>query len=170
MYINSPGGVVTSGMAIYDCMQLIPCPIETWCVGMAASMGSLLLTAGSPGCRNALPNAQIMIHQPLGGAQGQATDIMIAVSRIKKKCIFLDILGVFMIFDVLFFQAKNIERTKKRLTDTYVTHNAVGKTYEEFFNAMERDNYMTSQEAKEFGIIDSVPEMTVPKPRPDLEE
>ena len=98
MYINSPGGVVTSGMAIYDCMQLIPCPIETWCVGMAASMGSLLLTAGSPGCRNALPNAQIMIHQPLGGAQGQATDIMIAVSRIKKKCIFLDILGVFMIF------------------------------------------------------------------------
>ena len=70
----------------------------------------------------------------------------------------------------MFFQAKNIERTKKRLTDTYVTHNAVGKTYEEFFNAMERDNYMTSQEAKEFGIIDSVPEMTVPKPRPDLEE
>jgi len=79
MYINSPGGVVTSGMAIYDCMQLISCPVETWCLGNAASMGSLLLTAGSPGCRYALPNAQIMIHQPLGGAQGQATDILIAV-------------------------------------------------------------------------------------------
>ena len=82
MYINSPGGVVTAGMAIYDCMQLIPCPVETWCLGNAASMGSLLLTAGSPGCRYALPNAQIMIHQPLGGAQGQATDILIAVSRL----------------------------------------------------------------------------------------
>merc|ERR1711962_496953 len=144
IYINSPGGMVTAGMAIYDCMQLIPSPIETWCVGRAASMGSLLLTAGSPGCRYALPNAEIMIHQPLGGAQGQATDIMIA--------------------------AKNIERMKKRLTDVYVTHNAVGKTYEDFFNAMERDNYLTSEEAKEWGIIDNVPQMTVPKPRPDVEE
>jgi len=84
MYINSPGGVVTSGMAIYDCMQLISCPVETWCLGNAASMGSLLLTAGSPGCRYALPNAQIMIHQPLGGAQGQATDILIAAKNIDR--------------------------------------------------------------------------------------
>ena len=80
IYINSPGGVVTSGMAIYDCMQLIPSPIETWCLGQAASMGSLLLTAGTPGQRYALPNSRIMIHQPSGGAQGQATDIMIQVT------------------------------------------------------------------------------------------
>lgn len=144
MYINSPGGVVTAGMAIYDCMQLISCPVETWCLGNAASMGSLLLTAGSPGCRYALPNAQIMIHQPLGGAQGQATDILIA--------------------------AKNIDRMKKTLTQTYVTHNAKDKTYEEFFNAMERDNFMTAQEALDFGIIDKIPEMTVPKPRPEILE
>ena len=170
VYINSPGGVVTSGMAIYDCMQMIPSPIETWCLGQAASMGSLLLTAGTPGQRFALPNARIMIHQPSGGAQGQATDILI--------------------------QAAEIERMKKDLTQIYVTHNAKEKTYDDFYQALgrgqinfffdsrthlkfnwnfavfslivpnnkERDNFMSSQEALDFGIIDNVPEMTVPKP------
>ena len=94
IYINSPGGVVTSGMAIYDCMQLIPSPIETWCLGQAASMGSLLLTAGTPGQRYALPNSRIMIHQPSGGAQGQATDIMIQVTfDMSVKIIWWKILG-----------------------------------------------------------------------------
>jgi len=144
IYINSPGGVVTSGMAIYDCMQLIPSPIETWCLGQAASMGSLLLTAGTPGQRYALPNSRIMIHQPSGGAQGQATDIMI--------------------------QAEEIIKMKKSLTNIYVTHNAKDKTYDEFYNALERDNFLTAHEAVDFGIIDQVPEMTVPKPRIQEEE
>merc|ERR1711970_472158 len=139
IYINSPGGVVTSGMAIYDCMQLIPSPIETWCLGQAASMGSLLLTAGTPGQRYALPNSRIMIHQPSGGAQGQATDILI--------------------------QAAEIEKMKKTLTQIYVTHNSKEKTYEDFYQALERDNFMSADQAMDFGLIDCVPSMTVPKPK-----
>lgn len=144
MYINSPGGVITSGMAIYDCMQLISNPIETTCVGQAASMGSVLLTAGTPGLRSALPNSKVMIHQPLGGAQGQASDIMI--------------------------QAEEIIKTKERLTDIYVTHNTKGKTNEEFVTALDRNNWMTADEAVDFGLIDTVPSMTVPKPRIQTEE
>ena len=93
MYINSPGGVITSGMAIYDCMQLISNPIETTCVGQAASMGSVLLTAGTPGLRSALPNSKVMIHQPLGGAQGQASDIMIQVKLNNNLIIVMNFLS-----------------------------------------------------------------------------
>jgi len=129
-YINSPGGTVTSGMAMYDTMQYINPEITTIVMGQAASMGSLLAQAGSPGKRFMLPSARHMIHQPLGGAQGQASDIEI--------------------------RAKEIVRIKKELTDIYVKHNSVGKTYEEFEAAMDRDNFMNAQEALEFGLVDEI--------------
>ena len=128
LYINSPGGVVTSGLAIYDTMQFIKPPVSTLCTGQAASMGSLLLTAGAKGMRYALPNARIMVHQPSGGFQGQVTDIMI--------------------------HAKEVEALKRRLNEIYVHH--TGNTYEEIEQALERDNFMTSETAKEFGLIDQV--------------
>ena len=127
-YINSPGGVVTSGLAIYDTMQYIRPNVSTVCIGQAASMGSLLLTAGEKGKRFALPNARIMVHQPSGGAQGQATDIEI--------------------------QAREILALRARLNNMYVEH--TGQTLEVIERAMERDKYMTAQESKEFGLIDEV--------------
>jgi len=127
-YINSPGGVVTSGLSIYDTMQFIRCPVTTLCVGQAASMGSLLLTAGEPGHRFALPNARIMVHQPSGGFQGQATDILI--------------------------HAREIEALKKRLNEIYVKH--TGRDYDTIHQALERDNFMTADAAKDFGLIDEV--------------
>jgi ATP-dependent Clp protease protease subunit len=127
-YINSPGGVVTSGLAIYDTMQYIRPPVSTVCIGQAASMGSLLLTAGASGKRFSLPNARIMIHQPSGGAQGQATDIEI--------------------------QAREILALRARLNNIYVHH--TGQSLDVIENVMERDKYMTAGEAKEFGLIDEV--------------
>ena len=127
-YINSPGGVITSGMAIYDTMQYIKCDVATICVGMAASMGAFLLSAGAKGKRMALPNAEIMIHQPSGGAQGQATDIQI--------------------------QAKRIEQIKRKLNEILAAN--TGKSYEQIAADTERDNFMTAQEAVEYGIIDKV--------------
>ena len=129
-YINSPGGVVTSGLSIYDTMQLIRCPVTTVCIGQAASMGSLLLTAGAKDMRFALPNARIMVHQPSGGYQGQVTDILI--------------------------HAKEVESLKKRLNEIYVKH--TGRPYEDIHNALERDNFMTADQAREFGLIDKVME------------
>ena len=128
MYINSPGGVVTSGLAIYDTMQFIRPPVSTLCVGQAASMGSLLMTAGAKDMRFALPNARIMVHQPSGGFQGQATDILI--------------------------HAKEVESLKRRLSEIYVKH--TGRSYDDIHNALERDNFMTADQAKEFGLIDKV--------------
>ena len=129
-YINSPGGVVTAGLAIYDTMQYIRSPVSTVCIGMAASMGSLLLTAGAKGKRFALPNSQVMIHQPSGGAQGQATDSAI--------------------------QAREILKTRERLNKMYVHH--TGQSIEEIEKNMERDTYLTAEEAKAFGLIDEVVE------------
>lgn len=128
MYINSPGGVITSGMAIYDTMRYIKPDVQTVCIGQAASMGALLLTAGAKGKRFALPNARIMIHQPLGGAQGQATDIEI--------------------------QAKEILRMKE-LTSKIISE-TTGKTMKQVKKDTERDNFMTAEEAKEYGLIDRV--------------
>ncbi|XP_001352265.2 ATP-dependent Clp protease proteolytic subunit [Drosophila pseudoobscura] len=128
LYINSPGGVVTAGLAIYDTMQYVKPPIATWCVGQACSMGSLLLAAGAPGMRYSLPNARIMIHQPSGGAQGQATDILI--------------------------HAEEIIKIKRQLTSIYVKH--AKNSYEEMCQRMERDHFMTPDEAKVLGIIDHV--------------
>jgi ATP-dependent Clp protease protease subunit len=128
MYVNSPGGVVTSGMAIYDTMQYIKSPVSTICIGQAASMGALLLCAGEAGKRYALPNARIMIHQPLGGAQGQATDIEI--------------------------QANEILRIKKRLNDILVHH--TGQPLEKIQADTERDYFMTADEALKYGIIDEI--------------
>ncbi|WP_439817832.1 ATP-dependent Clp protease proteolytic subunit [Zavarzinia sp. CC-PAN008] len=128
IYINSPGGVVTSGMAIYDTMQYIRPRISTLCIGQAASMGSLLLAAGSPGMRYALPNSRIMLHQPSGGAQGQATDIEI--------------------------HAREILATRARLNGIYVKH--TGKSLPEIEQALERDNFLSADAAKEFGIVDQV--------------
>lgn len=128
MYINSPGGVVTSGMAIYDTMQYIRAPVSTVCIGQAASMGSLLLTAGEKGMRFALPNARIMVHQPSGGFQGQASDI----ER----------------------QAQEILDMRARLNKIYVTH--TGQTLRKIEDALERDTFMTSEQAKDFGLIDTV--------------
>ncbi len=128
LYINSPGGSVTAGLAIYDTMQFVKCPVTTYCVGQAASMGAVLLAAGSPGKRFALPNARIMIHQPWGGAQGQATDISI--------------------------QAQEILRLRDRLNEILASH--CGKTVEDISKATDRDNFMSSEEAKKFGLIDSV--------------
>jgi len=128
LYIDSPGGVITSGMAIYDTMQYIKCDVSTICIGMAASMGAFLLAGGTKGKRFALPNSQIMIHQPSGGAQGQATDIEIA--------------------------AKNIIKVKEQLN--HILAENTGKTYEEIVADTERDNFMSAQEAKEYGLIDDV--------------
>jgi ATP-dependent Clp protease, protease subunit len=127
-YINSPGGVVTFGLSIYDTMQFIRCPVSTLCVGQAASMGSLLLCAGAKGSRFALPNARIMVHQPSGGFQGQATDILI--------------------------HAREIEALKRRLNEIYVRH--TGRDLAAVEHALERDNFMTADAAKEFGLIDEV--------------
>ena len=129
-FINSPGGVVTAGMAIYDTMQFIKPDVATVVMGQACSMGSLLATAGAPGKRKMLPNARHMIHQPSGGAGGQATDMEIQVKEILKM--------------------------KQNLTQIYVNHNSKGKTFEEFYNAMERDNFMSAQEALDFGLIDEI--------------
>ena len=129
-YINSPGGTVTSGMAMYDTMQYIKPDVSTIVMGQAASMGSFLANAGAPGKRYMLPGARHMIHQPLGGASGQASDIQI--------------------------RANEIIRIKKELTEAYVKHNTKGKTYEEFEAAMDRDNFMTSQEALDFGLVDEI--------------
>lgn len=129
-YINSPGGVVTSGMAMYDTMQYIKPEVSTVCIGQAASMGSLLLTAGAKGKRFSLPSARIMIHQPSGGAQGQATDIEI--------------------------QAKEILRLRAYLNNVYVKH--TGRKLADIEKAMERDNFMSAEEAKKFGLIDEVVE------------
>ena len=128
LYINSPGGSVSAGMAIYDTMQYIKCDVSTICVGMAASMGAFLLSGGTKGKRMALPNAEIMIHQPSGGAQGQATDINIV--------------------------AEHISRIKKKL-NTILAENT-GQPLEVIEADTERDNYMTAEEAKEYGIIDAV--------------
>ncbi len=127
-YINSPGGVVTAGLAILDTMNYIKCPVSTVCMGQACSMGSLLLTCGEKGRRFALPNARVMIHQPSGGFQGQATDMEIHV--------------------------KEILAIKKRLNQIYVEQ--TGKPLKTIEQAMERDNFMTAEEAKEFGLIDAV--------------
>lgn len=128
MYINSPGGVVTSGMAIYDTMQFIRPPVSTLCTGQAASMGSLLLAAGEKDMRFALPNARIMVHQPSGGFQGQATDIML--------------------------HAQEILAMKKRLNEIYVKH--TGQPLKKIEEALERDNFLTAEAAKEFGLVDRV--------------
>lgn len=128
MYINSPGGVVTAGMAIHDTMQYIRPKVGTVCIGQAASMGSFLLASGEPGMRVALTNARVMIHQPSGGAQGQATDIAI--------------------------QAKEILRIRENMNGLYAKY--TGKKTEEIEKAMERDNFMTAEEAKAFGLIDEV--------------
>ena len=128
MYINSPGGVVTSGMAIYDTMQYIRAPVATLCIGQAASMGSLLLAAGESGMRFALPNARIMVHQPSGGFQGQASDI----ER----------------------HAQEILDMRARLNKIYVTH--TGQTLRKIEDALERDTFMTAEQAKDFGIVDEV--------------
>lgn len=127
-YINSPGGIVSSGLAIYDTMQYIRPKVSTLCIGQAASMGSLLLSAGEPGMRFALPNARVMVHQPSGGAQGQATDIEI--------------------------QAREIIRLRHRLNEIYVTH--TGQTIESVEDALERDNFMSADEAQKWGLIDQV--------------
>jgi len=128
MYINSPGGVVTSGMAIYDTMQYVKCPVSTVCIGQAASMGSLLLCAGAEGMRIALPNARVMVHQPSGGFRGQASDI----ER----------------------HAKDILAMKKRLNEIYVKH--TGQKYATIEKTLDRDHFMTAEEAKDFGLVDHV--------------
>ncbi|WP_339332789.1 ATP-dependent Clp protease proteolytic subunit [uncultured Maricaulis sp.] len=128
MYINSPGGVVSAGLGIYDTMQYIRSPVSTMCLGMAASMGSLLLTAGEKDMRFAAPNARIMVHQPSGGFRGQASDI----ER----------------------HAADIQKIKRRLNEIYVHH--TGRTYEEIETALDRDNFMSAQEALEFGLVDKV--------------
>jgi len=128
LYINSPGGVVTSGLAMYDTMQYIRAPVHTLCMGTARSMGSFLLMAGEPGRRMALPNSSILIHQPLGGYQGQASDILI--------------------------HAEEIKRIKYRMTTLYAKHCA--KTYDEFERAMDRDRFMTPEEALKWGLIDRI--------------
>ena len=128
LYINSPGGMVTAGMAIYDTMQYIKCDVSTICIGMAASRGAVLLAGGAKGKRFALPNAEIMIHQPSGGAKGQATEIQIA--------------------------AENILKTKKKLNEILAAN--TGKSYEQVAADTERDNYMSAQEAVEYGLIDSI--------------
>jgi ATP-dependent Clp protease, protease subunit len=128
LYINSPGGVVTSGMAMYDTMHFIRAPVHTLCMGTARSMGSFLLMAGQPGERAALPNSSILIHQPLGGFQGQASDMLI--------------------------HADEIRRTKHRMTRLYAKH--CGRSYEELEQAMDRDHFMTAEEALEWGLIDKI--------------
>ena len=138
-YINSPGGIVTAGLAIYDTMSYVRPDISTVCIGQAASMGSLLLAAGTEGKRFALPNSRIMIHQPSGGAQGQATDIEI--------------------------QAREILALRQRLNDIYVKH--TGQSLDVIETAVERDRYMTPDEAREFGIVD---EVVISRPQPEGED
>ncbi len=128
LYINSPGGSVTAGMAIYDTMQFVKCDVSTICIGMAASMGAFLLAGGAKGKRFCLPNAEVMIHQPLGGAQGQATEIEIA--------------------------AKHILHTKEKLNKMLAEN--TGRPYEDICAATERDNWMTAEEAKDYGLVDEV--------------
>ncbi|HZO21571.1 MAG TPA: ATP-dependent Clp protease proteolytic subunit [Steroidobacteraceae bacterium] len=128
LYINSPGGVVTSGFAIYDTMQWVKCPIWTVCIGMAGSMGSFLLMAGARAQRIALPNATILLHQPSGGFQGQASD----VER----------------------HAEDIVKTKRRMTQLYATH--CGRTYEEVEKVLDRDRFMSAEEARDWGLVDHV--------------
>jgi len=130
LYINSPGGSVTAGMAIYDTMQFIRCDVQTIVMGQACSMGSLLSTAGATGKRMILPNARHMIHQPSGGASGQATDIQI--------------------------QAREIQKMKEYLTTIYVKHNSRGKTFEQLSADMERDFFMSAQEALDYGLVDKI--------------
>jgi ATP-dependent Clp protease protease subunit len=130
MYINSPGGSVTAGMAIYDCMQFIGPDVHTIVMGQACSMGSLLAQSGSPGKRFILPNARHMIHQPSGGARGQATDMLIQVNEIMEM--------------------------KRNLTNIYVHHNSKGKTFEQLMTDMERDNYMSAQQALDYGLVDKI--------------
>ncbi|MCV6823916.1 MULTISPECIES: ATP-dependent Clp protease proteolytic subunit [Halocynthiibacter] len=133
MYINSPGGVVTSGLSIYDTMQYIKPKVSTLCVGQAASMGSLLLAAGAPGMRFSLPNSRIMVHQPSGGYQGQATDIMI--------------------------HAQETQKLKDRLNNIYVKH--TGQKLKAVVDGLERDNFMSAEEAKDWGLIDEIVENRV---------
>ncbi len=128
LYINSPGGLVTAGLAVYDTMQYIRCDVATLCIGQAASMGSLLLAAGAKGKRFCLPNARVMTHQPSGGYQGQASDIEI--------------------------HAREILNVKKRLNNIYVQH--TGRTMDEIDAKLERDTFMTAEEAQVFGIVDEV--------------
>ncbi|VDM06707.1 unnamed protein product [Wuchereria bancrofti] len=128
MYIMCPGGSVTAGLGIYDTMQYISAPVATWCIGQAASMGSLLLSAGAKGMRTSLPNARIMVHQPSGGAEGQASDILI--------------------------RAEEIGRLKTRLNNIYAVH--TGQNIEIIEEALDRDRYMSPEEAKQFGIIDQI--------------
>lgn len=128
LYINSPGGSVTAGLAIYDTMQFLTCDVNTYCIGQAASMGAVLLAAGTTGKRYALPNARIMIHQPWGGVQGQASDISI--------------------------QAKEILRLKDRLNEILSKH--TGKSVEDISKSTDRDNFMSADEAKAFGLVDQV--------------
>jgi ATP-dependent Clp protease protease subunit len=130
LFINSPGGVVTAGMSIYDTMQFIKPDVSTYVMGQACSMGSLLATAGAKGKRFMLPNARHMIHQPSGGARGQATDMLIQVEEILKM--------------------------KKSLTEIYAKHNSKGKTFEQLTADMERDNFMSAQEALDYGLIDQI--------------
>lgn len=142
LYINSPGGSVTAGMAIYDTMQFVTCPVATYCIGLAASMGAMLLTAGEAGKRFALPNAEIMIHQPLGGYEGTAVDIDIHV--------------------------KNIRRMKAQLNNLLKKH--TGKTLEQVEKDTDRDNFMSAPEARDYGLIDGVLErMPDTMARPKLE-
>jgi ATP-dependent Clp protease, protease subunit len=138
LYINSPGGSVTAGMGIYDTMQFIKPDVSTICVGMAASMGSLLLTAGAPGKRFALPNSEIMIHQPLGGVRGQASDIKI--------------------------HAEWIIKTKEKLNKIYVER--TGQTYEKIDRDTDRDNFMSAEDAMQYGLVDRV--ITTPLPAPTV--
>ncbi len=136
-YINSPGGVVTSGFSIYDTMQFIRCPVSTLCVGQAGSMGSVLLAAGAPGQRFSLPNSRVMVHQPSGGYQGQVTDILI--------------------------HARESEELKRRIIEVYVQH-----THQDFGTverALDRDNYMSADQAKNFGLIDEVLAQRPEKPK-----
>ncbi len=128
MYINSPGGVVSAGLAIYDTMQYIKCPVSTICIGQAASMGAVLLAGGAKGKRFALPHSKIMIHQPLGGAQGQATDILI--------------------------QAEEIKKTRDKLNKILSGH--TGQKIDTIAGDTERDNYMTAEEAKKYGLVDDI--------------
>lgn len=128
-YINSPGGSVYAGLGIYDIMQHVSCPVYTYCVGLAASMGSLLLTAGDAGHRHAMPHSRIMIHQPLGGAQGQCSDIQI--------------------------QAKEIQDLKDQLNGIYVKHSSTGMSLDKIEEATDRDNFLSPSQAIELGLIDS---------------
>jgi ATP-dependent Clp protease protease subunit len=130
MYINSPGGSITAGLAIYDTMQYVSCDVATYCLGQAASMGAILLTAGAPGKRNSLPNSRIMIHQPLAGMEGTATELEI--------------------------HAKEVLRIKQRMNEILLKH--TGQTLDKIERDTDRDNFMLAEEAKAYGLIDNIPE------------